>query len=314
MQRDWAGSDPPAVVRLDDLIRFLVNPAQGFARASLGFGIPAMPELPDDALPVRMDPLAGWGLKARLLDGLAGGHELEALIARERGADRLPPGSLAEIEIDRARRDVTELWTAAVARGFHQPHHQWIRGRVEVAGRLVEGAVQADPVECHVAIVTPSRMKASHRLRVLIEMAFLAAVDPDRDWHGLVLARRPSGRGLQETVIAGFGEQAEERRAEALDVLAALVGIYDDGHRAPLPLPCETGLAWHRNAESSRSKAFREAAAGFEGGFNPERDDAAFRLLFADVSSMSQLLDTGFEELSARLWGLAVPRLKERGA
>ncbi|MGF1666872.1 MAG: exodeoxyribonuclease V subunit gamma [Acidimicrobiia bacterium] len=314
MTREWVGTEPPEVVRIDDLVWFLANPMRGFVRSSLGFGIPSLADLPDDALPVSLTGLQSWALKDRLLDGLAVGHDLDALIARELGADSLPPGSLATRELDYARRDVEQLWGAAVQRGYHQPRHRWYRGELAVAGRLVEGSVLADPESAHVPLVTPSKVKASHRLGVLVRLAFLTLVDPSLPWHGLILARRATGRGLQETTIGPFGGSAEERTATALGVLEGLVSVFDDGHRRPMALPCETALCFQRQAPTNRAQAIRDARAEFEKRDFGENRDASLRLLFGDVDTITQLLATDFEVQAERLWAPVLSWIKERGA
>lgn len=314
LTHDWVGTEPPDVVRLDDLVWFLADPMRGFVRASLGFGIPSIEELPDDALPVSLGALAGWSLKERLIGGLSAGYDLESLIRREEGADRLPPGNLAVRELEYVRGDVESLWRAAVDRGYHQPRHQHVRGELLVAGRLLEGSVLADPEAAHVPIVTSSKVKAKHRLEVFTRLAFLSALDPSRPWHGLILARRVSGKGLQETMIGPFGDTPEERRETALQLLAGLVAFFDDGHRRPLALPCETGLIWHRQAASNRNQAFRDARGVFERAPYGERFDAALGLLFGRVDTFARLLETGFEDHAERLWAPIVPWLEERGA
>jgi exodeoxyribonuclease V gamma subunit len=314
MTREWVGTEPPEVVRVDDLVWFLANPMRGFVRASLGFGIPSVPDLPDDDLPVSLTGLQSWALKDRLLEGLSVGHDLDALIARELGADSLPPGSLATRELDYARRDVEQLWGAAVQRGYHQPRHRWYRGELRVGGRLVEGSVLADPEAAHVPLVTPSKVKASHRLGVLVRVAFLTVLEPSQPWHGLILARRASGRGLHETTIGPFGGSAEERGAVAREVLERLVDIFDDGHRRPMALPCETARLFQQQAATNRGQAIRDARAEFEKKDYGENRDPSLRLLFGDVDTMLQLLDTDFELHAERLWAPVRDWFKERGA
>ncbi len=315
MTREWVGTEPPEVVRIDELVWFLSNPMRGFVRASLGFGIPSLDDLPDDALPVSLTGLQSWALKDRLLEGLAVGHDLEALIARELGADNLPPGSLATRELDYARRDVEQLWGAALQRGYHQPRHRWFRGELQVAGRLVEGSVLADPEAAHVPLVTPSKVKASHRLGVLVRLAFLTVLDPSRPWHGLILARRVSGRGLHETTVGPFEGTDSERGTAALVVLERLVAIFDDGHRRPMALPCETGRSFQQHAATNRGQAIRDARAEFEKKGYGENRDPSLRLLFGDLDTMLQLLEeTDFELHAERLWAPVRGLFRERGA
>ncbi len=314
MEVPWPPRDPPDVVRLSDLHRFLTNPVRGFVRASLGFGIPDVAELADDAVPVELGGLQSWALKDRLIEGLARGHDLESLLARERGADALPPARLAEREIDKARTDVEALWTAAVGRGYHRAHHRRYTGSLNVNGRLVEGSVIADPRESHLPLITPSRIKASHRLRSFVELCFLTALEPEHPWHALMLTRQARGRGFLEVTIGPLGTSSDERRSKAMQLLWGLVSLYDDGHRAPMPLPCETGLAWQRKAVANRTGATWDARDKFERDrFSAERRDSAHELVYGKDDTLERLLSSGFEEHCRRLWEPIIPLMKDVG-
>jgi exodeoxyribonuclease V gamma subunit len=309
LPREWSGGEPPDVVRLDDLVRFLANPVRGFVRASLGFTIPAVAEQPDDSLPAGLDGLASWALKDRLIDGLALGHDIDDLLRRERAADRLPPGALAASEVERARVEVEELWQAALERGYHLPRHRWFVGEVEVGGRLVEGSVVADPQEAHLPLVTPSRIKAAHRLRAVVECAFLTALESGRAWHALLLTRRKKGLGFQETVVGPLGDTADDRRSVAFELLDGLVRLFDDGHRTPLALPCETGFEW---ARSRRQGPPREVVDVFEHPERGEHLDLALQLVFPALTSFDELRRAGFDHNAERLWGPILPLIEER--
>jgi exodeoxyribonuclease V gamma subunit len=180
------------------------------------------------------------------------------------------------------------------------------RGTVELAGIAVEGAVHADPVAGHLFRVTASRIKGKQRLRIYAELAFLTALHPDVAWQAVVVGRRPEGEGHLAMKVLQFGPAAtpaSERRAKAVDRLAELVALYVEGHRAPLPLPCESAFAWQRAlAFKDRDKAVWALRDSWETGRFTESRDAAHRTLLGDLARADDLLASGFEEYCARLW------------
>ena len=302
----WPGWAVPDVVALDDLIRFLQHPVQRFMQARMGFTVPERKDLPDDTLPADLNSLDEWALKERLLSGFADGHPLDDLVARERASDGLPPGRLGDDDLDKAVAAASALWDEAVARGYDRQAMAPYRGTVELAGIAVGGAVRADPGAGHLFRVTASRIKGKQRLRVYAELAFLTALHPDVAWQAVVVGRRPEGEGHLAMKVLPFGPAATpaaERRAKAVDRLAELVALYVEGHRAPLPLPCESAFAWQRAlAFKDRDKAVWALRDSWETGRFTESRDAAHRALLGDLARADDLLASGFEKYCARLW------------
>ena len=101
-------------------MRFVEHPvARVPAPAARHRASPSYDEEIDDALPVELDGLAKWGVGQRLLDGLLGGAELDAVLAAELARGTLPPGVLGEQVIARVRPTVRgdrRRGTRAVAR------------------------------------------------------------------------------------------------------------------------------------------------------------------------------------------------------
>jgi exodeoxyribonuclease V gamma subunit len=311
----WPDPDPEPIdtVDLDDLIRFLQHPMQGFMKTRMGFSVPDAGETPDDTLPADLDALRSWGLKERLLDGMADGYDLDQLSAHELAGDGLPPGALGSDDLEAATEAATALWEGAVERGYDRARMQPYRGSIQIPGVAVTGSVQANPARAHLARVTASRVKGKHRLRVFAELVFLSALEPDIAWESFLLGRKPRYGGHLAVTIGPIGEDTESRHRRAMEMLETLVGLYGEGLRNPLPLPCETGLAWRRNVGNNRGAAFREALETWERDrFSPEAADPAHVMLLGDVLSLSELLDTGFEDYCARLWGPIIPLSREK--
>ncbi len=304
----WPEPEPVEVVTLEDLIRFLQHPAQRFMQNRLGFSIPKAGELPDDTLPADLDALAHWGLKERLLDGLAAGYDLDELSARELAGDGLPPGALGVDDLDDAIAAASELWQGAVARGYRREAMQPYRGTIGVGDVAVEGTVLGDPERAHLAKVTASRVKAKHRLRAFTELVFLSALEPDAAWESFVLGRNPGRGGHLAVTIGPIGDSPAERRTQALAMLADLVALYVEGQEAPLPMPCEASYRWQWHVGENRGKAWGSARDAWENDrFNPEAEDPAHRLLLADLGAMNALLRAGFADYAKRLWAPIVP-------
>ena len=309
----WSEPEPIEVISLEDLIRFLQHPAQRFMTARMGFSVPKAGEIPDDTLPADLDALSRWGLKERLLDGLADGYDLEELSARELAGDGLPPGVLGHDDLDDAIEAATELWDGAVERGYNREAMRPYRGAVQVGDITVEGSVLADPDRAHLAKVTASRVKGKHRLRAFTELVFLSALEPDVAWESFVLGRYAGGRGHVAVTIGPIGDSAQQRRAEAEGMLAELVALYIEGLRAPLPMPCESSYNWQRYVGSDRGKAWGATRDSWENDrFSPEAEDPAHQLLLADLEEMRALLRSGFADYAKRLWAPIIPRSREK--
>jgi len=314
----WPPPEPLDEVRLVDLIDCLQHPVRRFMRERLGFTVPRPRETPDDLLPVDLGPLARWQMESRLLDGLFDGHDVATLVARHRAADDLPPGSLADDDIDEAVTVAEALHAAAVAHGYDPARMEPRRGVVPVGEWTVEGSVRVDPVSRHLAAVTPSKIKARHRLRAYAELVFLTALDPSEPWTALLVGRREKGGLVAVTIGPVGGATPHERQREAADRLATLVDLYGEGRARPLPMPCETSYAWQRKLGAGRPQAFREAMKQWQrdpwSGVPREAEDPAHEMLLPGAERLRVLLDLGLERYAGRLWAPILPLMRERSA
>jgi exodeoxyribonuclease V gamma subunit len=174
--------------------------------------------------------------------------------------------------------------------------------------------VFADSMQEHVPLITPSRIKAKHRLQAFVELSFLSLLDPGHAWHSILLARREHGAGFVEVTIGPLGVDADERRSRALQLLSGLVTLFDEGHRAPMAIPCETAYTWQRRVDANRTRATAEARARFDTGtYENEREDPSHVLMFGESQSFDELLEGGFEGNSRRVWSEIIPFMKDAG-
>ena len=314
-----AGADIPADIRLDDLIRFLENPARWFLHARMGFRIPKAGEISDDIVPAGLGFLAQWGLTDRLLTGLVEGYSIEQLEARERAADALPPGRLARKGLETAGERAIGLWTAAREIGYDPERNERFAGAVSVGGRSVEGAVTADPAKARIDLVTPSRLKGKHRLQAFVRVVFLTALEPSLSWSGRLIGRHFRGDELWTVAVEQLGRHPQKRKAAADRLLSGLVDLYMEGLHKPIPLPCETAYAWQRNLGSERGpfgparKVWERSSFTFGGRLPPsEGEDPAYEMLFPGLAEMRDLAASDFPEYAKRLWAPILPRLSEK--
>ena len=89
-------------------------------------------------------------------------------------------------------------------------------------------------------------------------MLALLAHDPGRDWSAVCIGRARSAAPLRS-------ERMLRRPAElAVDLLADLVAMYDEGRREPLPLPTKT--SYRVGGGRAHATAIRSGRRGTGGG------------------------------------------------
>jgi len=306
----WPDTDDVDPVALDDLIGFLQGPAQRFVRSRLGFTIPELEETSDDTLPTSLEGLEAWAVKNRLLSGLDDGDSLNELIARQIASDALSPGDLGTADLEDAVDAVSILISAAEERGYEPGNHAPVFGLANVGGRSLEGSVSADRGRAHLMTVTPSRLKGKQRLRTFVELAFVSLMEPEAEWIAVLIGRASSGPKHLAVTFGPIGNDPAERRQLSADLLADFIDLYDEGHRLPLPIPCETAYQWQSKLDGGRSKAFGAADKEWD-GFNSSERGPAHELVLPELESIGSLLDAGLTTYADRLWGPILPFLVE---
>lgn len=297
----WPEPPEEDPIRLKDLVDFLQAPVGRFVRARLGFTIPQPDGIPDDTIPADLDSLTRWSVTDRLLSGLIAGHDVDQLRAREKGSDALPPGRLGEDDLDEALQAAETLWQAAREHDYDPRRHEPFAGTVVTPSGAVEGTVTADPERSHLAKVTPSRLKARHRLEAWTRLLFVTALRPELAWKAVLLGRRDQGDGHVAVTIGPLKGSEEDRRQKAISLLETLIDLYREGHRRPLPLPCETGYLWQRHGGADGEKAWFRARDEFQGRFG-DSNDPAHRMVLPEIVTFRDLQQTDFADFCSRLW------------
>jgi exodeoxyribonuclease V gamma subunit len=213
----------------------------------------------------------------------------------------LPPGRLGWRKATEIRDQSALLAEAALRYRGAEP------GAVDVdidlgSGRRLTGTVS--PVFGNRLVdVTYSKLDGRHLLQSWIPLLALLAHAPRKDWSAIVVGRPKRGTTPREEHL---GRPAEA----AVDLLADLVALYDEGRREPLPLPVKTSYAWaeakHGHGDPERAAMYRWRTDRYPG----EDAEKAHERAFGKGAWLSELIDRGLDEYACRLW---LPMLRALG-
>jgi exodeoxyribonuclease V gamma subunit len=247
----------PPVVEIRDLVQMLENPAKGWLRQRLDVALPD--ELRAD--PTRLtEPLTGlqaWQVGDRLLQQRMSGWG-GASVAAERARGALPVTPVADALLADAQADIAAVADAALRARY--PDAQSRHVVASVGGRAVAGSARvvmtADGRQGAVVLVSPSKPKAAHLLRVWVPQLALTVAQPEVRWSSRVVDRGPA-------VALPAVDPALAAR-----VLAQLLDVHALGLRCALPLTAAAGSAFaHSELAHPSADAERDARWAF-------RDDA----------------------------------------
>jgi exodeoxyribonuclease V gamma subunit len=279
-------------IALTDLVSFFRDPVKGFFRA-LDLTLPWDVDGVSDAMPVEIDALETWGVGDRMLEDML--RLIHPDQAREiewrRGA--LPPGRLGWRKASQVRETAMNLALAALT-------HRQVEAKardvdIELPdGRRVTGTVTPVYGDRLVA-VGYSRLDGKHLLESWVRLLALAAAYPDHNWTALTVGRAPRGTQAAQRLLGPATD-------EPLGLLRELVAIYDEGRRAPLPLPIKTSFAW-ASAVHQGFEPRPEALKKWRSDNYPGEDaDPATVRVWGEHTDLSVLVDEGMPVLAERLW------------
>ncbi len=131
--------------------------------------------------------------------------------------------------------------------------------------------------------VTYSRVNPRHRLVAWVRFLALTAAHPDREFEAATVGRAVYGGPREATVsVVRLPRMAPEL---ALEHLASLATLFDDGMCQPLPLACKTSAAY---AEAGSDAATKEWESGWN--FPREDEELEHQLVFGGVLTFEELL------------------------
>jgi exodeoxyribonuclease V gamma subunit len=213
-----------AALTLEDLKRFLLDPARGFLEQGLGLALPRGRPADADEEPLSpRDGLTRWSLTRALLDFGEGNASGDRDLLRARG--QLPPGALgdealrdAHVQADALRAVVLEFTRGAPPSPAHPLRVDWDDGT------RLEGA-PADPYPGGVLHVRPGEIDGRHVLRAWLDALLCSA-------GGTGKPVRLVGLGEQDACSFALPQLAREA---ARGELRVLIELCQEGRGAPLP-------------------------------------------------------------------------------
>ena len=142
--------------------------------------------------------------------------------------------------------------------------------------------------------VTYSKLDGRHILQSWIPLLALAAHDSSRDWSAVCIGRRKRGSDPRQDTL--------RCSADAVDLLADLVAMYDAGRREPLPLPVKTSFAWadavHSHGDPEQAARYKWATNRYPG----EDQEPAHVRTWGQGAWLKVLIDAGLDHYAGRLW------------
>lgn len=249
----------PAVITLADLRAFLANPPRWFLRSILEVSLPDNPSrdtgklvapttgasgVPRSAegrdLVLTLETLEAWGLRDRFLAHRRSGGDATSFLRRERSAELLPPGRLAEAELSEAEGLIDALIGALDELGAREPSTEYRPIDITLfGGTRIVGTV-SDDARNHLGPVVASVSKASDKQRLgpWLDLMALTAHDPDSHWTAVLLNRPGSktAKGCQKRVLEIPLVDPDRRRERAVAALTLVVDLFRRGSCEPLPI------------------------------------------------------------------------------
>jgi exodeoxyribonuclease V gamma subunit len=295
--------EPSPVVELEDVVNFVRHPVKAFLRQRLGFSVATYADEVDDALPIDLDNLESWQIGQRMLDARLAGATADAAVSAELARGALPPGNLSGPVIEKLQPQVEQIvqHAAALLPGATEPGSVDVRVALP-GGRRLSGTVPG-VYGTLLRSVTYSRVSPRHRLMTWVRFLALTAAHPDREFEAATVGRAVFGsapRGTTVTVV----RLSRMDPGLALRHLGALVELFDEGLREPLPIACKSSAAY---AEALRngSDPTKAATGEWDGPWNfaGEGEDLEHQLAFGGVLPFDELLGgTAFDAYARRLW------------
>lgn len=274
-------------LEINELMRFLRNPARYFLTERLGLRLPEETQVLEDTEPFDAAGLERYRLDQTLLHGLMEGQERPSILARLRGEGSLPHGVPGELLLDE-RLDA--------ARPFVQRLEGWL-------------STEADPIEVDLSLAgfrLQGQLGDLHTTG-LVDYRFgrLGAGDRLRAWvrHLVLNVLAPQGIEPISTFVAKDLTWRLAPVDDAGDLLADLLELRRQGLNRPLAFFPESALAWMKHGYGSD---FERAWCG---RYNPvpERDRFEVRIAFRGRDPIGE----EFEQTAARILGPMLERSEQ---
>ncbi|MGH8184798.1 MAG: exodeoxyribonuclease V subunit gamma [Rhodanobacteraceae bacterium] len=253
LPRFVAGAVPtpaePTAIALDELKRFLENPARGFLQHGLRMRLPRDADVDADLEPLQPDqPLLRYRLTRAALDHGEATAEAQKKLFQAQGL--LPPGALADaaLAIARARADLLRSACAAFTQSVPAACRE---GVLELANGTRVAGVVGDVYPDGLLRAEPAKLSGKRVLHAWIDTLFAAASSGEvTGCHLLWLDGSGETQKVKQACIAPV------EPADARERLRDMAGWMLQGLRRPLPF--QAGTSW----DSSRRWRTRDGEAG----------------------------------------------------
>jgi exodeoxyribonuclease V gamma subunit len=281
--RGTLAHEKAAVVDLDQLVRFLENPARGLVQRRLGVLLEDEAQIVSDRQPIELLPLDRYMVGTRLLARALSGGSAEHGQEFARGLGLLPSGTPGDVDFTRVMTEVQPMQALV---------EEWLEG-----GRREPSAVHVDTPHGGVAgvlrelyprgqvFVRFSRLKPKHELGAWVRHLALACADDVDEKTTVVIGRAEQGKEKDEFGPVVMRRFKPLQKAEAAAHLSRLLALYHLGQAAPLCLfPAASAVYAKKLAESADPRgsldAARKAFAGNGKSFGADAEDAYVARIF----------------------------------
>lgn len=286
---DGPVTPPPAELTLDDLKRFLTNPARALL-THLDIALPRDVDPPRNDIPIDLDGLERWAVGDEIVRAVLGGADPQAVLSAELSRGALPPGELGAGELRRICTDAQQVVQSAMSLRGGEPTTTDVA--LELGGHLLTGRIPERYGDALVR-VTYSRLNGKQALALWLDILAVQAAEPSTEIRGVVVAK--GGQGRINPVDPTL----------ARTTLARWVELRHTGLQRLAHLPLETGRAWARHARSASSASYAAKKKWQWDRFSPEQDDPAWTYLLGRTAPLEALTDLG--RLADDVWSELLP-------
>ena len=238
-------SESASTLEIEQLIRFLVNPARDMVhnRLQVSLGV-RQDDLPDRE-PFELNALERFGLGERLL----GASSLTALKDMLRGEGLLPigaPGEFAYAQVERESRMIRERMERLGGGPSESRDIDCVLGGVRLVGTI--------PGVCPDALVQGrfGSDRAEDCLRLWMHQALLTLQDPVSSLDAFFVGRPDKNRKATQISIPATSEDSAARQERLLQQMGGLITLYQEGQTSLLPFHLESARAYHQVFKKKR--------------------------------------------------------------
>lgn len=276
---------PAAELTLDDLRRFLVNPARALLD-HLEIALPYDVDPPSNDIPIDLGGLERWAVGDDIVRAVLDGADPQAVLTAAMSRGALPPGDLGTAELQAICGTAQKVVQQATS--FRQGDPVSTDVSLDLGPWRITGRVPDRYAADTLVRVTYSRLNGKQAVALWLDLLAVQAAEPSAAVNGVVIGKDGQGkiRPLDSELARATLQRWASIRHEGLQQLAGL--------------PLETGRVWARSARSPYQAKTAARRKWEWDRFSPERDDAAWTQLLGPKASLDALPD--LQRLADEVW------------